>query len=159
MLKENQGTRSSPEVGWFHCLPGDFEQRHPQDFVKAKTDKITVPFTRPIPEYVYVDTPIGMFDPVRYIENVSVSWGTSRSFTDSYSVTESIELVAGFFLYDTTTNTDSFSRVFNSVRNFTDTYTTAEVGYLYLYDYTTPDQSDPNTYFASDYVGLVASFT
>lgn len=29
--------------------PDDFEHRHPQDYVKAKIDKITVPFTRPIP--------------------------------------------------------------------------------------------------------------
>lgn len=31
----------------------DFEHRHPQDFVKAHTDKLTVPFTRPIPEYIF----------------------------------------------------------------------------------------------------------
>ena len=29
--------------------PSDFEHRHEQDYVKARTDKITVPFTRPIP--------------------------------------------------------------------------------------------------------------
>ena len=29
--------------------PSDFEYRHEQDYVKARTDKITVPFTRPIP--------------------------------------------------------------------------------------------------------------
>ena len=29
--------------------PSDFEHRHPQDYVRAKTDKITVPFTRPRP--------------------------------------------------------------------------------------------------------------
>lgn len=34
-----------------------FETRHPQDFVKAQTDKITVPFTRPIPTYVFVEVP------------------------------------------------------------------------------------------------------
>lgn len=27
----------------------DMEMRHPQDFVRAKQDKISVPFTRPIP--------------------------------------------------------------------------------------------------------------
>lgn len=33
--------------------PEDFEHRHPQDFVKAKTDKIVVAFQRPIqtPEF------------------------------------------------------------------------------------------------------------
>ena len=33
----------------------DFEQRHEQDFVKARQDKITVPYTRPILEYVFTD--------------------------------------------------------------------------------------------------------
>lgn len=35
--------------------PSDFEHRHPQDYVRAKTDKITVPFTRPVPEYIFTD--------------------------------------------------------------------------------------------------------
>ena len=39
----------------------DFEQRHPQDFVRARQDKISVPFSRPIPTLVstnvnYIDT-------------------------------------------------------------------------------------------------------
>jgi hypothetical protein len=32
-----------------------YENRHPQDFVKAQTDKITVPFQRPIPTYLFTD--------------------------------------------------------------------------------------------------------
>ena len=35
--------------------PDDFEHRHPQDFVKARTDKITVPFTRPIPPLTFTN--------------------------------------------------------------------------------------------------------
>lgn len=35
--------------------PSDFEQRHEQDFVKTRQDKITVPYTRPIPEYVFTN--------------------------------------------------------------------------------------------------------
>ena len=34
--------------------PLDFEMRQPQDFVKARADKITVPFTRPRPEDLFV---------------------------------------------------------------------------------------------------------
>lgn len=33
----------------------DFEHRHVQDFIKVKSDKITVPFTRPRPEDTFVD--------------------------------------------------------------------------------------------------------
>ena len=43
----------------FIVCPADFETRHPQDFVKAKTDKITVPFTRPIPPLVFTDVVYG----------------------------------------------------------------------------------------------------
>jgi hypothetical protein len=41
----------------FIVCPDDMEQRHPQDFVKAQTDKISVPFQRPIPTYIFVDVP------------------------------------------------------------------------------------------------------
>lgn len=33
----------------------DYEQRHPQDFVKARQDKISVPFSRPRPPDVFTD--------------------------------------------------------------------------------------------------------
>ena len=35
--------------------PDDYEHRHPQDYVRAKTDKITVPFTRPIPPLTFTN--------------------------------------------------------------------------------------------------------
>ena len=48
---------------WDGCIigPDDDEERHPQDFVRARQDKISVPFSRPIPTFVftninYVDT-------------------------------------------------------------------------------------------------------
>lgn len=43
----------------FVVCPDDFEHRHPQDYVKAKVDKITVPFTR--------SRPVDVFIPVNYI--------------------------------------------------------------------------------------------
>jgi len=47
-------------TGFIVC--GDcFENRHPQDFVKANTDKITVPFQRPIPEYVFIVVPYNFY--------------------------------------------------------------------------------------------------
>jgi hypothetical protein len=41
----------------FIVCKADFEMRHPQDFVRARQDKISVPFTRPRPvdEFVFVD--------------------------------------------------------------------------------------------------------
>ena len=35
--------------------PDDFEMRQPQDFVKARADKISVPFTRPRPTDVFIN--------------------------------------------------------------------------------------------------------
>ena len=39
----------------FIVCPDDFETRQPQDFVKVKTDKITVPFQRPIPTLLFTE--------------------------------------------------------------------------------------------------------
>lgn len=33
----------------------DYETRHPQDFVRARQDKISVPFSRPIPTLIYTN--------------------------------------------------------------------------------------------------------
>lgn len=41
----------------FIVCPDDYETRQPQDFVKAQTDKITVPFTRPIPTEIFITVP------------------------------------------------------------------------------------------------------
>ena len=45
----------------FIVCPDDFEHRHPQDFVKAHSDKISVPFVRPIPEYVFVSVSYNLY--------------------------------------------------------------------------------------------------
>lgn len=39
----------------FIVCPEDYEERHSQDFVRARLDKISVPFQRPIPTYIYTD--------------------------------------------------------------------------------------------------------
>ncbi len=45
----------------FQVCADDYEQRHPMDFIKARADKISVPFTRPQPtdqftSVTYADT-------------------------------------------------------------------------------------------------------
>ena len=39
----------------FLVCKADYEERHPQDFVRAKQDKISVRETRPIPTLVFVN--------------------------------------------------------------------------------------------------------
>ena len=42
--------------GFIVCAD-DWEPRQPQDFVKAKIDKISVPFSRPVEEILWVQPP------------------------------------------------------------------------------------------------------
>ena len=51
----------------FVVCPSDFEYRHEQDFVRARQDKISVPFTRPRPVDVFVHVPTNMYIDSNYI--------------------------------------------------------------------------------------------
>ena len=52
--------------GFIVCLD-DMEERHPQDFVRARQDKISVPFTRPRPVDVFVIVDYGMYVDSGYV--------------------------------------------------------------------------------------------
>ena len=41
--------------------PNCYEQRHPQDFVRTKQDKISVPFSRPIPQEIFIVVPYNFY--------------------------------------------------------------------------------------------------
>ena len=57
----------------FVVCPSDFEQRHPQDFVRARQDKISVPFTRPRPLDVFTGvTYVTTYVEEDYIQDVQV---------------------------------------------------------------------------------------
>lgn len=62
--------------------PDDWELRHPQDFLKVKEDKITVPFSRPRP----TDSFIFSCDPISSSSIAGYSkvgcWVTGRSYKD-----------------------------------------------------------------------------
>jgi hypothetical protein len=49
--------RSQLKLRWDNLMvcPADFELRHPQDFVKARTDKIVIPLPRPRPPDVFIE--------------------------------------------------------------------------------------------------------
>lgn len=48
--------RSMARLTWDHLVvcPEDWEPRHPQDFVRGRKDKQSVPIARPEPEDVFV---------------------------------------------------------------------------------------------------------
>ena len=55
--KKTKADEIKKEWTGFLVCPVCFEHRHPQDFVRARQDKITVPFSRPIPAIVTTDIP------------------------------------------------------------------------------------------------------
>lgn len=57
----------------FVVCPSDFEYRHEQDFVRARQDKISVPFTRPRPVDSFTDvTYVTIYVEEDYIQDVQV---------------------------------------------------------------------------------------
>ena len=64
--KVKSGVTKKRWDGFLVC-PCCFEMRHPQDFVKARQDKISVPFTRPRPVDVFVIVDYGMYVDSGYV--------------------------------------------------------------------------------------------
>lgn len=52
--KKIKASESKQRWDGFIVCEDDYEQRHPQDFVRTRQDKINVPFTRPIPPIIFV---------------------------------------------------------------------------------------------------------
>lgn len=55
--KKIKASESKQRWDGFIVCEADYEIRHPQDFVKSKTDKVSVPFTRPIPTLTFTAIP------------------------------------------------------------------------------------------------------
>ncbi len=54
----------------FIVCPNCYEQRHPQDFVRTKQDKISVPFSRPIPQEIFIAVPYNFYiDEQYFVDN------------------------------------------------------------------------------------------
>lgn len=73
--KKIKASESKHRWDGFIVCKEDFENRHPQDFIKAKVDKISVPFSRPRSTDVFVD--------VAYTVPVSCTPTTSMGEADS----------------------------------------------------------------------------
>lgn len=72
----------------------DYEHRHPQDFLKAKTDKISVPFSRPRPA-------VDSFVVVNYYNDYVVG-----DYIELQSLYVEIEEVIEYFVESLTTDND-----------------------------------------------------
>lgn len=78
--------------GYIVCKD-DYEQRQPLDFIRAREDKISVPFTRPIPTDVFVPSNYteSLADQVYQIEErLTRVVEYIRSFSDSFTLSDAI---------------------------------------------------------------------
>lgn len=154
----------------FMVCEEDFEQRHPQDFVKSKIDKIVVPWTRPRPIDSFI-LPLGLVDNVKtssdsgqtYIdptyfaedyltEGFVIELYITRSFADSVTPIETLSVDFNTAFSDSVTITDTAITSLTLVKAITDSVNVADAGYLFVNGYI------DSSYFASDYVGTVSTF-
>jgi len=157
--------------------PDDFEHRHPQDYVKAKVDKITVPFTRPRPVDAFrlistiqdttrlsdddrlddymeysLENPYFGEDYLEILHTFVLSMLWNRTYSDTVNTTDLAKIVTKKTLSDTVPIIDSM--LIGSVyrKAYTDTTTVSDAGSMFFADYVGP------AYFESDYVGLTQTF-
>ena len=88
--------------------PSCYEQRHPQDFVKARQDKITVPFSRPRPPDVFNLTQ-GVFENVPIQDTIRLRPEYNLSYSDNVFITDVITVSKSYSISDTLAIDDSFS--------------------------------------------------
>lgn len=93
--------------------PDCWEQRHPLDFIKARTDKITVPFQRPIPtlEFVPQNFTQPLTNKVSLDDKYTKVASFTRAYTDSVSTTDngiSVQIGHGRLFTDTVNFSETF---------------------------------------------------
>lgn len=88
--------------------PSCYEQRHPQDFVKARQDKITVPFSRPRPPDVFLLT-YGIFENIPLTEHLSQQADYYITYSEDITLADSLDILKSFNIADAFTLTDSLA--------------------------------------------------
>jgi len=162
----------------FVVCPEDYEQRHPQDFVKARQDKISIPFSRPRPLDAFILPSLPLQDMVfasdnddflDYMENTSgnpyfledyledrkafeIYMIFRRQFDDPVDLTEVPSLVNTKALTDSISLSDSVSigSIYRTV--LADSVTPSEAGSIIHKDYVEAG------YFLDDYVATITTF-
>lgn len=133
--------------------PSDFEHRHPQDFVKAKTDKITVPYVRPIPTDTFIlQAPVFDTQSVTDASQFQTITDFNRSLFDASIPSDILVFSATAGLSENQTVNDSITLTKVGGSIFTDTVSASASGYLFYNNYI------DITYFSEDYVGTVVNF-
>lgn len=130
----------------FIVCPDDFETRHPQDFVRAQVDKISVPFTRPRPPDAF-KLVYGIFDRINIQDTFNLVSSWKRTFNDNITLSDNYHITINKNINDTLTFSDilDFIKVQHIYLN--DNITFTENGIISNYNYIESD------YIVDGYVG------
>jgi hypothetical protein len=146
---------SESRLRWdgFQVCRDDWEERQPQDFVRARADKISVPVVRPQAPTPF-NIPKGWQDLVHLTDA-----GTILSVLFSRNIQESVPVTDTFFqaakLYrpvEILPVTEQVQITNTSVRDFFDALAVGETGAVCYLDYV------DSTYFAEIYIGTCTIF-
>lgn len=131
----------------------DWEERQPQDFVRARQDKISIPFSRPV-ENTTNNITYGMFDLVRAIDAIDILLvNVSYSPADYVSATDIFNILRAVEVNELVTVSELFSTTGESTATFLDDVAIVDFGSICWFDYIDPD------YFESIYVGTCYPLT
>ena len=123
-LKSGQGRKR-----WdgFYVCQDDWEVRHPQDFVRARQDRISVPWTRPIND-VFLTQNMSFFldDTALLTDRITTANTFNRDMADSLAITDTFASTTGLGFLDNNTITDNFTKVYSAVRSVSDTATVSD---------------------------------
>lgn len=145
--KKIKASKSKERWDGFRVCSECWEPRHPMDFIRARVDKISVPFTRPQTTDVFNEV-TGFIDFWTVDDDFSRVWDAVRSIDDSITATDVItSFDFGKALSDSLTATDSLTLVGSFLVGLADSVTTTSSGNLFIFDYV------DETYVGLDYVG------
>ena len=175
--KKTKADEIKKEWTGFLVCPVCFEERHSQDFVRARQDKISVPFTRPRPvdsfrllhtmqdmvqvsdqdhfdDYMFYDVSNMYFLEDYMLDQLAftIQVNGNQHFNDTLPLTESCEHRTTKPFTDQTIITDSVSigSVYRST--YTDQVTITDTGNIFQTTYV------DGTYFSEQYVGTFYNF-
>jgi hypothetical protein len=131
----------------FQVCRDDWEERQPQDFVRARNDKISVPVVRPQAPTPFV-IPYGVFEQLKLLEKSVVTKILAPLFAnDQLTVTDVFEVFRVIPITEQLKLQETIEYLVYTQRDFVDDLKLTEQALACFLDYVDP------TYFAEIYVG------
>lgn len=153
--KKIKASESRRRWDGFQVCSEDFEERQPQDFVRARADKISVPVVRPQAPTPF-NIPVGMFEQLKLQEKSVVSRILAPlDFVEQIFVTDSgtFTINRALPIQEALLLAELLDFLVYTQRDFVDNLKLQETGGVCFLDYVDP------TYFAELYVGTCTGFT